>query len=87
MAVPCDDFGRSCTNYFKKMFGFAWKHGAALGLTSPDLSPGFRVFPSWSPGLWNSVCISASASMGLFSININDGEIRQSTPLHCKDQR
>ena len=36
----------------------------------------FRVLPSWSLAVWNSVRVSASASLGLFSLNINDGEIR-----------
>ena len=63
-----------CTNFYKKRFGFAWKRGTVLGFTY--LLNEFRDFPSWSPGVWNSVCISASASLGLLSVNINDGEIR-----------
>ena len=74
MAGPCEEMFGGCTNSYKKRFGFAWKHGAALGLTF--LPNEFYVFPSWSPGVWNSVCVSASASLGLFSVNINDGEIR-----------
>ena len=73
LTEPCDDWYPGCTNYYKKRFGFAWKHGAVLGRAEN------RIFPPWSPGLWNSVCISASASLGLFSLNINDGEIRFST--------
>ena len=72
MAGPCDQMFGGCTKSYKKIFGSAWKHGAVLGFTTQE----FRVLPAWSPGLWNSVCVSASASLGLFSVNINDGEIR-----------
>ena len=68
--MPCDETFDGCTNFYKKMFGFAWKRGAVLGFMYP-----FQVLPSWSRGVWNSVCISASASLGLLSLNINDGEI------------
>ena len=71
MAEPCDDLYGGCTNTNKKRFGFAWKHGTVLGLTSKE----FLVFPSWTQGVWNSVCVSASASLGLLSVNINDGEM------------
>ena len=77
MAVPCEEMFGGCTGWYKKRFGAAWKAGAALGYTYPI--PGSSVLPSWSPGIWNSVCISASASLGQFSININDGEIRLRT--------
>ena len=78
LTEPCDDWYPDCTNGIKQLFGFAWKHGAALGYTEARGRPWFS-FPSWSPGIWNSVCISASASLGLFSLNINDGEIRFSS--------
>ena len=74
MAGPCEESYGGCTNFFKTRFGFAWKRGAPLGLAY--LPQEYVVFPSWSPGVWNSVCVSASASLGLFSVNINDGEIR-----------
>ena len=79
MAGPCEEMFDGCTRNYKKRFGFAWKRGAPLGLTF--LPHEFHVLPSWSPGLWNSVCVSASASLGLFSVNINDGEIRFRTAL------
>ena len=81
LAGPCEESFSGCTKNYKKKFGAAWKHGAALGFTNPFPVDG--VLPSWSPATWNSVCISASASLELFSININDGEIRQSPPHHC----
>ena len=77
MAGPCDEMYGGCTNSYKKRFGFAWKRGTVLGFTY--LLKEFRDFPSWSPAVWNSVCISASASLGLLRVNINDGEIRFST--------
>ena len=83
MAGPCEEMFEGCTNFYKKMFGFAWKRGAVLGITY--LSGEFHVFPSWSSGVWNSVCISASASLGLFSVNINDGEIRFNTDQYDGD--
>ena len=55
-----------------------------------DISPSHGVLPAWSPGVWNSVCVSASASLGLFSVNINAGEIRFRTEqyegYHTKHQ-
>ena len=74
MAGPCDEMFGGCTNFYKTRLGSAWKRGATLGLMY--FSNDYRFLPSWSPGLWNSVCISASASLGLFSLNINDGEVR-----------
>ena len=77
MAGPCEEMFGGCTNFYKAKFGFAWKRGAALGFMYFSGEPQeFRVLPSWSPGVWNSACISASASRGLFRLNINDGEIR-----------
>ena len=72
MAEPCDEKYEGCTSLWKKIFGFAWKRGAPLGFTTQE----FLVLPSWSPRVWNSVCVSASASLGLFRVNINDCEIR-----------
>ena len=63
-----------CTNFYKTRLGFAWKNRAVLGFAY--FSQEFLVFSSWPLGIWNSVCISASASLGLFRVNINDGEIR-----------
>ena len=80
LAGPCEESYDGCTKTYQKMFGAAWQHGAALAYTTPfPGDPG--LLPSWSPAVWNSVCVAASASRALFSININDGEIRQGPAL------
>ena len=65
-------FLQGCTNQYKQRLGNRWKHGRTFGASRYGGDDKIAFYPSWVPGSWNSVCISASAGHGWFRVVIND---------------
>ena len=84
--IPCEEskMHSGCSQNYKENYGPYWKHGSVVGLsrvngedaTTQEILDG----NVWSPGVWNRVCILASASKMQFQINFNGklGPVRPS---------
>ena len=72
LAMSCDQSYPGCTQEYRDIFSasqLSWISGSVFGYFSLSSTPQF--YPAWWPGVWNSVCLTASPSLGTFRININ----------------
>ena len=82
--IPCEEskMHSGCSQNYKENYGPYWKHGSVVGLsrvngedaTTQEILDG----NVWSPDIWNSVCILASALKMQLKINLN-GKIVKNT--------
>ena len=70
-AVPCPEFHEICTNQWMANIGDQWEHGKTfMGLY------GDKYFPSWKPGVWNSIFITFSRQFNQLKLFVNGNLLR-----------
>lgn len=77
-ASPCEDLYPGCTDYKKFRLGAAWRHKKVFGFSNFGSASSFSYFPSWQPGVWTSVCVTASKSQADLRVRINGVTVARS---------
>ena len=58
--------------------GPEWRVGAVWGYTLLGEKT-YSYYTAWTPGQWNSVCITANTNINLFRVVINGGVVYENT--------
>ena len=67
----CDQYYQGCTeNYKEKLEGQQWIRGKVFGELYLS-GNNYYFYPVWGPSVWNTVCITVTASQQYYRVNIN----------------